>query len=61
VEKFLGTREKRILFQMTPNDDHRVRPHDVDHGIPAELLKMVGAEIDRPELGGPGTIAPYVK
>ena len=37
AEKLLGLREKGVLLQMPPNNDHRVRPHDVDHGVPAEL------------------------
>jgi hypothetical protein len=32
------------LLQVTANNDHRVRPHNVDHSVPAELPEMVGAD-----------------
>jgi len=35
--------EKGVLLQMSPDDDHRVRPHDVNRGIATELREMVGA------------------
>jgi hypothetical protein len=44
MKKLLRTGEKGVVLEMPPNDDHRVRPHDVDHGIPAELRKMIGAD-----------------
>src|SRR5690348_5840792 len=44
AEKFLGRREERILLQSAADDHHRMGPHDVDYGVPAELGKVVGAD-----------------
>ena len=44
TKKLLRRREKGVLLEMSPNNHHRVRPHDVDHGIPAELREMVGTD-----------------
>ncbi len=44
AEKFLRRREEGVLLEMPPNNDQRVRAHDVDDGISAELPEMVGAD-----------------
>jgi hypothetical protein len=35
-----------FLLEIPPDNDHRVRSHDVDHDIPGELREMVGADYD---------------
>jgi hypothetical protein len=35
-----------FLLEMPPDNDHRVRSHDVDHDIPGELREMVGEDYD---------------
>jgi hypothetical protein len=40
VEEFLWTREKGVLMEMRPNNDHRVRPHEVDQAVARDLHKM---------------------
>jgi hypothetical protein len=37
-------RSSNALLRSPDLFDHRMRPHDVDHGIPAELREMVGAD-----------------
>jgi hypothetical protein len=37
IKEFLGRREKWVLLEMPPNNDHGVRPHDVDDGTAAQL------------------------
>src|ERR1700683_974013 len=36
--------KERILLKNTPDDDHRMRPHDVNHRVPSKFAEMVGAD-----------------
>ena len=41
TQEFVRRNEERILLQDAANDDHRVRPHDVDNDVPAKLGEIV--------------------
>src|SRR6202140_3443186 len=43
-QKLPRRHEERIPLKDAADDDHRMRPHDVDHGVAAELPKVVGAD-----------------
>src|SRR6266481_4925995 len=44
TEEVLRRYKKRILLQNPADDDHRMRPHDVDHGVPAKFREIVCAD-----------------
>ena len=55
-ELFRG-HEERILLKNAADDDHRMRPHDVNHGIASKFRQMVGAD-DRIVVAAPHLIHP---
>ena len=44
AKKLLRRYEERILLKNPADDDHRMRPHDVDHCVPAKFREIVGAD-----------------
>src|SRR6185295_11305102 len=43
-QKLLRGYEEGVPLKDAADDDHRMRPHDVDHGVAAELLRPVRAD-----------------
>src|ERR1700677_639443 len=41
TQELLGRQEKWILKENAPDDDHRVRPHDVNHCFSSKFRKYV--------------------
>jgi hypothetical protein len=54
-QKPLWWDKERILLQNSADDDNRMRSHDVDHGIAAELGQMVSAD-DRVVVTAPNVV-----
>jgi hypothetical protein len=54
-QKFLCWYEERILLEHTADDDHWMRPHDVDYRIASESRKIVCAD-DRVFVAAPHII-----
>ena len=44
AQEFLWRHEERILLKNAADDDHRMRPHDVDHRVASKFSEMVGAD-----------------
>ncbi len=44
LKKLLRRHEERILLKNAADDDHRLGPHDIYHGVAAELSKIVDAD-----------------
>src|SRR4051812_46922061 len=43
AQKLLRRYKERILLENTPNDDHRMGPHDVDHRVSSKFREIVNA------------------
>jgi hypothetical protein len=44
AQEFFGRHVERIPVQEATDDDHRMRPHDVDHRVASKFAEMVGAD-----------------
>jgi hypothetical protein len=40
-QEFIGWNEEWVLLEYAADDDHRVRPHDVNYDLPAKLGEIV--------------------
>src|SRR5580658_5727855 len=41
TQKLLGGHKKRVLLEDAADDDHRMRPYDVDNRVPAKFRKVI--------------------
>jgi hypothetical protein len=57
TQELLGRYKKWILLKNASDDDHRMRPHDVDDRVSSEFSEMVGAD-DRVVVSSPQIIHP---
>ncbi len=40
-QEFVGRNEERVLLEDSPDDNHRVGPHDINDNLPAKLGEIV--------------------
>ena len=52
--------EERIVLENAADDDHRMRPHNVNHSVSAEFRKMVRTD-DRIVVASPHIVDPRFK